>query len=203
MRDYSYLYGKKIGKWTIIGPYKTLDDDHMQIYAECECGKRKYVRIRFLKIGQSKSCGCKRTYKHGKTKTKIYRIWLGMIKRCYGINSHSYKRYGGRGIKVCKRWHKFENFYADMGERPDGKSLDRINNNKGYSKSNCRWADIYTQANNRRDVKKYFFEGKMLSIPQIARIKNISPHILKSRIIKLNWTLKEALNNPIRPLNKN
>ncbi len=90
---------------------------------------------------------------HGLSRTKIYLVWGGMINRCHNTNSKDYKHYGGRGIKVCKRWHKFEDFYKDMGDTSEGLTLERINNNKGYNKKNCKWATRKEQNNNQRPCK--------------------------------------------------
>ena len=106
----------------------------------------------FMKIKRNKFC--KKIIKHGLTKTKAYRSWSDMIRRCYGENSKSYKNYGGRGIKVHQDWlDSFVNFYNDMGECLEGLTLERKDVNKSYSPSNCIWADRQTQARNKRTYK--------------------------------------------------
>ena len=127
----------------------------------CDCGTTKDMRIGHLVSGAVRSCGClkrevwiKERTSHGLRKTKEYQIWSSMMTRCSNKKTKCYKNYGGRGIKVCKRWLKFENFYNDMGCRPSNKhSIDRVNNDGNYEPSNCRWATIKQQANNRRNKK--------------------------------------------------
>jgi hypothetical protein len=88
------------------------------------------------------------------TGTTEYRTWASMLDRCENERNEHYADYGGRGISVCERWHDFANFFADMGHKPEGLTLDRIENNKSYEKNNCRWADWFTQANNRRPASR-------------------------------------------------
>ena len=90
---------------------------------------------------------------HGMSRSPEYNVWRGMFKRCYVPAHDSYRWYGARGITVCKRWHQFVNFYADMGPRPPGTTLDRIDSNRGYSPSNCRWATWKEQGRDRNTWK--------------------------------------------------
>lgn len=125
----------------------------------CACGAQTVVKGRYLTKGETKSCGClksdslrKRNSIHGMSGTRTYASWAMMIQRCTNPNFESYERYGGAGVTICKEWMTFENFYKDMGVRPPGKSLDRIDNNQGYHPGNCRWSTDLVQAQNRRAV---------------------------------------------------
>ena len=129
---------------------------------------------------------------HGMRYTREYSIWQAMRKRCLNPTAVNWKDYGGRGINICTRWDKFENFYADMGPA-NGKCIDRIDNNKGYSKSNCRWV-TYTENNrNRRDCVKY--RGKTMT--EWSEITGISKELIWWRLRKKGMDYQTAITTPV------
>ena len=160
---------------------------------ECpSCGKACEMTLSNAKAGCG--CGClggKKT--HGMKGTSIYQTWVGMLQRCKNTKRKNYLRYGGRGITVCDRWRKFENFHEDMGPRPKGKSLDRINNDGNYEFDNCRWATSREQMNNR--INTVMINGEPLAV--VARRHVMSPYTLYNRYVRDGWALEEALNTPV------
>jgi hypothetical protein len=136
--------------------------------------------------------------RHGLSRTRIHNLWWAMITRCTNPNSHAFKDYGGRGIKVCDRWRTFENFYADMGERPDGKSLDRINNDGDYEPENCRWATHSEQHSNRRSCHRLEAFGRNLTLTEWSVTTGVPVGTLWARICKLGWPATKALSMPLR-----
>jgi len=138
--------------------YRKFKGGGKTMYAKtrCDCGKLKNIAVQNLVKGHTRSCGCYnkevlsvRSKKHGYSRTRTYRIWRHMRSRCESKTHSRYAEWGGRGITVCERWKKFENFLTDMGEAPKNASIDRIDNNKGYFLENCRWADAFIQAQNK------------------------------------------------------
>jgi hypothetical protein len=141
--------------------------------------------------------GCKHLVTHGQSKTPTWRTWAGMRNRCNNPNNQKYPAYGGKGIKVCERWGSFENFVADMGERPSPKhSIDRIDNTGHYTPENCRWATPTEQANNKSTNRCVTFLGESLTVAEWSRRTGIPYFTLMYRI-KAGWSAERALTEPV------
>ena len=174
--------GMSFGKWQILSPHTV--GKYGGVYkwlCRCSCGKEKPVASCHLKNGASTGCGCDRRErfykvitKHGKVKTPEYSSWQNMKTRCYNKKIKEYKYYGGKGIRVCKRWiDSYENFYNDMGPKPDKTySVDRIDLNGDYSPDNCRWASRIQQANNKTNNRIIVMDGESHALAEWCRIKN-------------------------------
>lgn len=169
---------------------------------KCDCGKEALVISVRLKNGRSRSCGClnheetsRRRFKHGHAigmKSTEYIIWRSMIRRCYSEKDKCYRNYGGRGITVCKRWREsFEKFLSDMGHRPPGLSIDRINNAEGYSPDNCRWATQLEQQRNKTSNFKITFMGSTRCATEWENIIGINCSTIKWRIRK-GWSVERT-----------
>ena len=126
----------------------------------------------------------------------LYNCWKSMMARCYSETHMHFQHYGGRGIEVCARWHDFDAFAADMGERPLGCSLERINNDLGYSPDNCRWATAKEQANNRRNNTVIEANGVEMTITQWADRLGTSASTIAARI-DMGWSAEDAVNIPV------
>jgi hypothetical protein len=159
------LTGQRFGRLIVLQDVGRSPEHTVLWRCRCDCGAETVVRSVALRTGHTRSCGClqpetaRKQIKHGHARdtgsSKTYASWEAMIQRCCNPNSTHYSYYGGRGIAVCKRWRSFENFLADMGERPLGLTLDRTNNARGYSRANCKWVTRKEQANNRRPKSRH------------------------------------------------
>ena len=198
---------KQIGK-----SFRSCKEARWSAVFECECGNKTIIYTCRVRSGHSKSCGCLVAdnpggpKKHGQApkwikgrkSTKAYIAWNAMHRRCTSNEEyHAFKDYSGRGIKVCERWKSFENFFEDMGKSPQGTSLDRIDNNGDYEKSNCRWADSKTQQRNTRANVYLTFRGETLIVLDWAHKIGISVNTLRSRL-KMGWSTDRALTEPAR-----
>lgn len=188
------LTGQAFGRLTVV---HEVDKEEGSIWTrwkcKCECGNDPIVKTQALRSGSTKSCGClfmdvarakgKAKLIHGAAETRTYNIWVSMKGRCYNQNNKKFKNYGGRGINVCERWKKsFLNFLNDMGEAPEGMSIDRIDTNGNYEPNNCRWADQKTQQNNRRNNVILEVDGKQMTLSQAARYAGLTPDMLQQRL---------------------
>ena len=170
----------------------------------CDCGSEpRIVLTNALTSGRSKSCGCQKDTirkvchdnftTHGESKTRLYRVWVGMRKRCYDSNSSNYYLYGARGVKVCDEWARFELFrdWALAHGYNDSLSIDRVDVNGDYEPDNCRWSDRITQANNTRANVRYTINGETHTIAEWSRICGISQKMASKKLKSGKYTPEE------------
>jgi hypothetical protein len=151
------LTGQRFGRLVVVSYAETRRSRAFWL-CKCDCGGEKVIAGKYLRKGLTQSCGCikreriaKVNASHGMSKTETYGIYRSMISRCYNKNQKAYAKYGALGVTVCDHWRKsFENFLTDMGERPEGMSLDRKNPFGNYEPDNCKWSDDKEQSINRR-----------------------------------------------------
>lgn len=202
--------GMKFGKLTIIGVSHKNGSGKNYAKCKCECGNIIDILPNSLFSNKSKSCGCSKSnnsmlannkstssgnYKDGRTKHLLYGTWHQMINRCENPKSKHYDRYGGRGIKVCDEWHDFWSFvkWSDsVGGRPNGYTLDRIDNDGNYCPENCRWADWKTQTSNKSSNRYITYNGKTQTIQQWSIDFGLNEQTLTNRINR-GWSIERAL----------
>lgn len=193
------LSGKRFGKLVVRGRWGHVQKNTKQPtwLCKCDCGMLTVALGASLRNGTKRSCGClvgKTQPGHRMTKTPVYNSWRGMIERTSKPNNSHFKVYGARGITVCEAWRKFDNFYADMGDRPSGHSLDRIDNDKGYYKENCRWAKPSAQARNTTRSVKVTYKGETKCLEDWAGEIGITPTALRVRLVR--WDFERAMSTP-------
>ncbi len=149
------LFGQRFGRLVVTEMVANAKRaDKPKCLCSCDCGGSITLPSGALTTGRFRSCGCAKNdeIKHGLRKTPTYNTWYSMLERCRNPKNASWRNYGARGIRVCERWHELANFIADMGMRPDGKTIDRIDPNGNYEPGNCRWADADVQQRTKRNV---------------------------------------------------
>lgn len=201
------LTGQRFGRLTVLGIDKTWNGKGVRYQCVCDCGNIVKTKAHNLLCGDTQSCGCitldrLRTSPpretHGATKggnlERLFVIWCGMRHRCEKEYASRYKRYGGRGIKVCDEWHDYLKFkdWALKNGYDDTLSIDRIDINGNYEPSNCRWATSKEQANNRGSNKTIEYNGETKTVSEWADIVGISKQLLYRRF-KNGWTPNRAL----------
>lgn len=196
------LSGQKFGLLTVES-FSHIDDLRRAIWnCSCACGGVTQLATSILRAKHTTSCGCALEerlsigkLRHGLTKTKTWNTWVWMHSRCYQKSHQRYDNYGGRGIAVCQRWHTFENFYADMGEKPDGKSIERIDVNGNYSPENCKWVSTDAQYSNTTKtiyVKLYGIDYPLRDLVKLSGIKYMTAYC---RIKQYGWTPERTFEN--------
>lgn len=210
MPSFIDISGQKFGRLTAVSIVKR---GGKCIYwkCKCDCGKVVVLPALRFKYGNTRSCGCYRKEwmvnkftKHGHAPASgaspEYGAWAGMKKRCTNPKTKFFRTYGGRGIKVCKKWiNSFPNFLKDMGRKPSEKhSIERINNDGNYEPSNCRWAVDVEQCNNKRTNRFLKFRGEIHTVAQWSRILNIKRSTLSSRLNTSGWSIRRSLSTPGR-----
>ena len=198
------LTGKRFGRLIVLG-YSHKRNSHFYSLCRCDCGTERVISNSNIKSGHAISCGCFRkdatkirSLTHGCTSGRLtteYHSWTRMKSRCININNIYYKNYGGRGIKICDSWMKFENFLADMGNKPTPKhSIDRIDNDGNYEPENCRWANMKEQQRNRSNNRIIEFYGRSMTLPEWAEEKSIKYSTLYMRLYGYGWSIERAFN---------
>ena len=192
--------GDRYGMLTVIEELEKIEYQR-RILCRCDCGRIKIIRMCHLRNGGSRSCGClARTnpLKHGLSNHILYSVWCNIKTRCYNPNNNAYKNYGARGIAMCPEWiNNFKSFYEwaiNSGWHKD-LEINRINNDGNYEPLNCEWTNLICQANNKRNIKKYLWEGKYMSLTEVCRLLNIMDRfaLIWNRIIVNQWDIKKAI----------
>lgn len=200
LRGREDLTGMKFGRWTAIRFSHVSEHRGYYWLCRCDCGTERPVRSNQLKNGTNRSCGClqrelaaAKSRVHGLSNHPLKPMYSAMVARCHNPNSSEYANYGARGIVVCERWRdSIANFIADMGERPQGMSIDRIDNDGPYSPENCRWATSSQQHNNTRFNRIIELNGRRQTVVQWAAELGLSPNTIRSRLRK-GWSVERAL----------
>lgn len=190
--------GDRYGRLTVVcesEPYKApCGESYRRFTCRCDCGETSCVRLDSLRNGVTQSCGCLKNdhivtvghsnATHGMDGTPTHKAWLSMRQRCLNPRHPYYEYYGGRGIRICPQWlDSFRSFLDDMGVRPDGKTLDRIDNNGNYEPTNCRWATQSEQNRNMRRTRRLTFNNETLCLSEWARRTGISRCAITSRLL--------------------
>ena len=205
------MTGRTFGRLTVVGLYD-IRDNQRRYMCKCVCGNETVVYGSNLRGGTTKSCSCltKEPYirgrmTHGLKNNRSYNTWVAMIARCSDARNADYRDYGGRGIKVCNRWRdSVIAFVEDMGERPRGMSIDRIDNNGDYTPTNCRWGTAGEQSRNKRNTITVMYGGESKCLKDWALDKRsvVKYTTLYARITKHGWDIGAALTTPPRTIKR-
>ena len=197
--------GKTFGMLEVLGRAPGKPRQTARWFCRCKCGNVRDFAASHLVAGVSTNCGCMSRRKaaldqtrHGRSRSSIHRIWLKMKQRCHSPNGSSYRNYGARGIRVCDLWRwSFEDFLKDMGERPKGMSIDRIDNDGDYCPMNCRWATPKEQSRNTRRNVLLTFDGRTMTVVAWSEATGIKAATIEMRLAQ-GWTTEDALTRPVQ-----
>ena len=193
--------GQRFGRWLVLGY-----SGDMKWMCRCDCGTEKNVHGTSLRRGATNGCischpGLANQRTHGDTRSRIYNVWSGMIQRCENPNSAAYPRYGGRGIFMCREWrNSYEAFrdWARSNGYSDSLTIDRSNNDAGYSPSNCRWATYAEQNRNYSRNRPIEHDGRVALIGDFAFEHNLPDDVVRNRVRRYGWTMEAALSAPVQ-----
>lgn len=211
------ITGMQFNDWTVIAEYGRNKSGGATFLCRCVCGTERVVDGRSVRTGTSKGCGCKRsakvleaskkvTVKHGGRGERLYGVWIGIKERCNNPNSKFYSRYGGRGIKMCDEWNASYKAFREWAIRHGYDSnaakyectIDRIDNNAGYSPENCAWVTQKRQCNNRSSNHLVTFNGTSHTLSRWSEITGIRKDTLRRRLCVYKWSVERALTEPPR-----
>lgn len=206
------ISGLRFGRLEVISLCNYRNKDGRALWkCKCDCGNEIIVSSNSLLRKNTRSCGCykndiikQKAITHNDSKSKLYKIWVSMKKRCQNSNDKGYKNYGGRGITVCNLWkNSYEEFkrWSLKNGYKQGLSIDRIDNNSGYSPENCRWVTTYIQSRNTRRTHFIEYNGKKYVMKDLAEKLGIKYNTFANRILVYKFTLEEAINKPIKRKN--
>lgn len=209
------LSGQKFGRLTVIKDTGRRSTSGNNVIWLCECDCGNFIEVRgcnlTTKRRPQKSCGClipesmrAIATRHGGNKDRLYRVWMGMRRRCNDVKVKDYPRYGGRGIMVCDDWQDyavFREWALANGYDPNAEfqkcTLDRIDSNGNYEPANCRWVDIKTQENNRRNNKRIEYNGKVMNVSEWAEYVGMNADLLRDRL-RRGWCFERAITEPVQ-----
>lgn len=208
------LIGQRFGRLEVIAPSNKRTAGRSMIWiCKCDCGTIKEIAALSLRRGLVVSCGCyckevnikKNTihgHEKGNKKSPTYVSWEKMMSRCYKESDPAYYRYGGKGISVVEKWHHFEGFLEDMGERPSKEyTIDRIDSKGNYEPGNCRWATYKEQGNNTSRNVKFVYNGEYRTIAELADIAGIKYDTMYCRLMKYKWSIDNAMRKSVTKRN--
>jgi len=207
--NFKDLAGQRFNRWLVKTRAPNSKSGKARWLCICDCGNESILDSTSFTSGNSKSCGCYeiemsrlRFSTHGACRRPEYRIWASLKDRCLNPSDRAYKHYGARGITICNEWRdSFAAFLRDMGHRPAGMTLDRIDNNLGYSPQNCRWTTWQNQQRNKRSNHLVTLNGETLCLSEWAERQGFNEGIILYRLSH-GWTPEEAILTPVRPITR-